>query len=64
MVINMAIPNDPVILMSYLNTQLRDFYSDLDDLCKSLALNRTQIEEKLSVIGYRYSEKHNQFVAA
>ena len=60
----MAIPNDPAILMSYLNTQLRDFYTDLDDLCKSLSLNRTQIEQKLSSIGYRYSEKHKQFVSA
>ena len=60
----MAIPNDPVILMSYLNTQLRDFYTDLDDLCKSLALNRGTIEEKLSSIGYKYSEKHNQFISA
>ena len=60
----MSIPNDPVILMSYLNTQLRDFYYDLDDLCKSLSLNRAQIEEKLGSIGYRYSEKYNQFVSA
>lgn len=58
----MTLPNDPVILMSYLNTQLRDFYTDLDDLCKSLSLERGQIEEKLSTIGYRYSEKQNQFL--
>lgn len=57
----MAIPNDPIILMSYLNTQLRDFYPDLDDLCKSLSLNRVQIEEKLGAIGYRYNEIQNQF---
>ena len=61
---NMPIPNDPVILMSYLNTQLRDFYTDLDDLCKSLSLERGQIEEKLNTIGYRYSEKQNQFLPA
>ena len=60
----MTIPNDPIILMSYLNTQLRDFYPNLDDLCKSLDLSRTQIEEKLNAIGYRYSDKHNQFVPA
>ncbi len=57
----MAIPNDPVILMSYLNTQLRDFYPDLDDLCKSLSLNRVKIEEKLRSIGYRYDKSQNQF---
>ena len=42
----MTLPNDPVILMSYLNTQLRDFYTDLDDLCKSLSLERGQIEKQ------------------
>lgn len=60
----MSIPNDPVILMSYLNTQLRDFYADLDDLCKSLSLDREQIEEKLSLIGYQYNDKQNQFLPA
>ena len=41
----MAIPNDPVILMSYLNTQLRDFYTGLDDLCKSLALGGSRLHQ-------------------
>ena len=60
----MSIPNDPVILMRYLNTQLRDFYADLDDLCNSLSLVREQIEEKLSLIGYQYNDKQNQFLPA
>ena len=31
-----VLPKDPVILLSYINTQLRDFYPSLDELCISL----------------------------
>ncbi len=34
----MQLPKDPVILLSYINTQLRDFYPSLDELCKSLCI--------------------------
>ena len=57
----MAIPQDPAILLSYLNTQLRDFYPDLDELCKSLYLNREEIERKMAAIGYTYSPEQNRF---
>lgn len=58
----MNIPKDPAMLLSYINTQLRDFYVDLDDLCKSLDLNREETESILSEIGYSYSKERNQFV--
>ena len=32
----MNLPNDPIMLMSYLNTQLRDNYPSLEELCKSM----------------------------
>lgn len=57
-----TIPKDPVMLMSYLNTQLRDFYSSLDELCSTLQLERSEIEERLKAIDYYYDEKRNQFV--
>ena len=56
------LPNDPIILLSYLNTQLRDFYPSLDELCLSLHLCREELEQKMTAIDYRYDEKHNQFV--
>lgn len=34
------IPKDPVMLLSYINTQLRDNYPDMDELCRSLCLDR------------------------
>lgn len=58
----MNIPNDPIILLSYINTQLRDKYSSLDELCKSLIVDKKEIEEKLKRVGYNYSLERNQFV--
>lgn len=58
----MNIPNDPIILLSYINTQLRDFYSSLDELCKSLNVKQEDIESKLSTINYKYDDKINQFI--
>ncbi len=58
----MAVPNDPVILMSYLNTQLRDNFSSLEELCKSMDLDAGEICDKLEKIGYVYSDVHNQFI--
>ena len=58
----MNIPNDPIMLMSFLNTQLRDNYSSLEDLVKSNSLDQKEIEEKLSKAGYHYDTEKNQFV--
>lgn len=56
------LPQDPVILLSYINTQLRDHYTSLEDLCKSLDADRQAVEEKLASIDYTYDERTNQFV--
>lgn len=58
----MNIPKDPAILVSYLNTQLRDFYPSLTDLCKSMDLSEEEICAKLAVIDYHYDSEHNQFI--
>ena len=55
-------PKDPVMLLSYLNTQLRDFYGSLEELCGALDADRGQIEEKLAAIDYHYDPEKNQFV--
>ncbi len=56
------IPNDPAILLGFVNTKLRDFYSSLDEMCDDMQLDRERIENKLSLIGYVYKESRNQFV--
>ncbi|MCD7821321.1 MAG: DUF4250 domain-containing protein [Clostridiales bacterium] len=58
----MNIPNDPVILLSYLNTQLRDNYSSLTEFCKANCVDEGQLRQKLSLINYEYSPERNQFV--
>jgi hypothetical protein len=55
------IPNDPVILLSYINTQLRDNYKTLDDLCQSLGVQKNDLVTKLHSIDYHYNETINQF---
>ena len=55
-------PKDPVMLLSFLNLKLRDFYGDLDALCEDLDVDRREIEEKLSAIDYHYDRNRNQFV--
>jgi len=56
------IPKDPVMLLSYLNTQLRDHYASLDELCGALMLDKDELETKLAGISYRYDQTRNQFV--
>lgn len=55
------IPKDPVMLLSYINTQLRDFYPSLDELCKSLSLDKEELLTKLKTIDYHYSKENNKF---
>lgn len=59
--VSMNLPKDPVILLSYLNTQLRDFYPSLDELCKALDIDQTEICDKLASIDYHYQKENNQF---
>lgn len=58
----MNIPNDPIILLSYINTELRDHYPSLDELCASLSLDKDIITTKLAAIDYFYDEALNKFV--
>lgn len=58
----MQIPNDPAILLSFVNMKLRDFYKNFDEMCDDMELDRGEIENKLSLIGYTYKEERNQFV--
>lgn len=57
----MNIPQDPVMLLSYVNTQLRDHYSSLTELCKALEIEQAGLEARLAQIDYRYNGEVNQF---
>lgn len=57
-----GIPRDPVMLMSFLNTKLRDQYASLEELCQDLEEDQEELEKKLETIDYRYDAGKNQFV--
>ncbi len=59
------IPQDPVILLSFVNMKLRDNYKDLDALADGLDISSDElaaIVSKLKEIGYEYNPDRNQFV--
>ena len=58
----MYLPSDPNILLSVINTKLRDEYFSLDDLCDSLDIEKDRLTEDLKSAGYKYNEALNQFV--
>ena len=58
----MPIPKDPIMLLSFVNMKLRDEFSNLDDLCQSLSLDKIKLEEILKGIDYIYDRDSNQFV--
>lgn len=55
------IPSDPVMLLSYINTNLRDNYDSLEELCAALDIDSKEISEKLQGIGYTYDREQNAF---
>ena len=56
------LPEDPMMLLSYVNTQLRDFYKSLDEFCNSQDVSVEELKKKLKTIDYEYDEKLNKFV--
>jgi len=55
-------PKDPVMLLSFVNTQLRDNYNSLEELCKSYMVSEEEITNKLKSINYEYNTEKNQFL--
>lgn len=56
------LPKDPIMLLSFVNTKLRDYYDSLDALCGDLDVDRQELTEKLGAVGYRYDQEINQFL--
>ena len=55
------LPTDPMILLSFINTKLRDEYSSFSAMCDDMELNASDIEAKLSSIDYHYNPDLNRF---
>lgn len=58
----MDIPQDPIILVSYVNTKLRDQFATLEEFCRTYDVNESELRETLDSIDYHYDETTNRFV--
>lgn len=56
------IPKDPVMLLSFINLKLRDFYPTFEALCDDLDVDGNEITDKLASIDYHYNIDKNQFI--
>ena len=52
---------DPHLLVGLLNTELRDFSENLEDLVKTHNLCPDQLIEKMKTAGYIYQSEQRQF---
>lgn len=57
----MELPQDPAILLSYINTKLRDVYPTLNALCDDLHIDKDKLTETMAKNGFEYSEENNKF---
>ena len=56
------LPSDPIILLSFVNTKLRDECKSLDDFCDKYEVDKDSLVSALKSIQYTYSKVNNQFV--
>lgn len=58
----MTIPEDPFMLLSFINMKLRDGdYADMTELCDALGCSTSEIDEKLRSAGFEYQKELNQY---
>lgn len=57
----MILPSDDFILLSLINTKLRDEYSSLQELCAVEDVGLAVLQERLSLAGYVYDADGNSF---
>lgn len=56
-----SLPQDPFILLSFINTRLRDQYPTLDDLCADMGIDRDELTARMQAVGFEYMPQINQF---
>ena len=57
----MSLPKAPMILLSFVNTKLRDEFTDLEEFCKEEDISIESLKEQLESIGFQYNETIRQF---
>lgn len=58
----MELPKDPMLLLSVVNTKIRDHYQTLDALCEDMDVNKEELINTLRGIDYEYDKSRHQFV--
>lgn len=56
-----SLPKDPIMLLSIINTKLRDHYNDLENFCDIENHDIEHVTERLRAVGYSYNNSLNQF---
>ena len=56
------LPSDPMMLLSVVNTKLRDEYESLDELCDALDESKDEVCASLAAVGYLYHPDQNRFI--
>ena len=56
------LPKDPVILLSFVNTKLRDEFESLEELCAALDVDAQAVCDALAALDYHYDPAGNRFV--
>lgn len=59
--LNMNLPQDNYILLSYINTKLRDEYDSFEELCKAEDISAEEVLSRLSSVGFEYNSSLNVF---
>ena len=57
----MKLPEDPMMLYSFINMKLRDFYPSLDALCEDMNVVKEVIVRTLKRVGFEYNPERNRF---
>ena len=57
----MKLPEDPMMLYSFINMKLRDFYPSLDALCEDMNVERDESIRTLKTVGFEYNPARNRF---
>ena len=56
------LPKDALMLLSFINTRLRDDKIMLDSFCSQFNVPKEEIIKKLDSIGYTYNDELNKFI--
>ena len=57
----MKLPEDPMMLYSFINMKLRDFYPSLDALCEDMNVEKEVIVRTLKRVGFENNPERNRF---